>query len=121
MELEGDYCQLVSCDAASQQQQKPAEQAQEPAGADETGTAGGKFTSDETFGSTIGLFKNFAAYYQYCGVCGMLLVTFLTVLFACCRTGSGLYLQYWIDAGDGRKFAAVTGQLCVEHLAGGMV
>ena len=31
----------------------------------------------------------------------MLLLSLLTLMSATCRTGSALYLQNWIDAGDG--------------------
>ena len=31
----------------------------------------------------------------------MLLLSLLTLLFASCRTGSAIYLQNWIDTGDG--------------------
>ena len=38
---------------------------------------------------------------QQCGLCGMLFLSLLTLLYASCRTGSAAYLQNWIDAGDG--------------------
>ena len=38
---------------------------------------------------------------QQCGLCGMLLLSLLMLLFASCRTGSAIYLQNWIDTGDG--------------------
>ncbi|XP_043227096.1 multidrug resistance-associated protein 5-like [Amphibalanus amphitrite] len=106
MELQGGYYQLVSCDAASQQQEhqkKPEtdKKAQEVAAPEDTGGTGGKFTSEETFISTAGIFKNFFMFYKLCGLCGMVLLSLLLLMYGSCRTGSAVYLQYWIDAGDG--------------------
>ncbi|KAF0311378.1 Multidrug resistance-associated protein 5 [Amphibalanus amphitrite] len=71
MELQGGYYQLVSCDAASQQQEHQK-----------------KPETDKKA-------------QELCGLCGMVLLSLLLLMYGSCRTGSAVYLQYWIDAGDG--------------------
>ena len=50
---------------------------------------------------------------QQCGLCGMLFLSLLTLLFASCRTGSAIYLQNWIDTGDGLEVGQGPGVCCV--------
>ena len=58
-------------------------------------------TSEEKHDQKLGFFYLLYLYIKPAGLFVMSLVVFLVVLFGISRTTTGVYLQYWLDAGDG--------------------
>ena len=58
-------------------------------------------TSEEKHDQKLSFFYLLYLYLKPAGLFVMSLVVFLVVLFGTSRTIIGVYLQYWMDAGDG--------------------
>lgn len=102
--LGGDYCQMLQFDQT--RDQKNANEGEIEQTLEGEGGAGnehaGKLTSEETHTMTKTGWKAYMDYAKFCGgyfIMAMLLL--LVLLFTLSRLSSGVWLQIWLDQGDG--------------------
>lgn len=104
----GDYCQMLQFDQTrDQKNSSEVEIEQTVEGEGEVGNEhAGKLTSEETHTMTTTGWKAYLDYAKFCGgyfVMAMLLL--LVLLFTLSRLSSGIWLQIWLDKGDGLEAA----------------
>ncbi|XP_037090845.1 multidrug resistance-associated protein 5-like [Pollicipes pollicipes] len=109
MERRGEYFKLVSYDTTTSAHQTPNKHLTpgnghpKPGGtAEEEGEKIEKrLTGEESFVPKLGFFSLLYLYVKPAGLAVMMVVVLLIILFSLSRTAIGVYLQYWLDTGDG--------------------
>ncbi|PSN51489.1 Multidrug resistance-associated protein 5 [Blattella germanica] len=100
----GDYCQMQQFDQVRDEKSPTNGASEESPGSEEQGgdEMAGKLTSEEVHTMSQTGWKAYLDYAKFCGgycVMGMLLM--LVLLFTLSRLSSGVWLQVWLDHGDG--------------------
>jgi hypothetical protein len=68
----------------------------------------GKLTSEEVHTTTQTGWKAYMDYAKFCGgYCVMAMLLLLVLLFTLSRMSSGIWLQIWLDQGDGLEVSAI--------------
>ncbi|XP_037092830.1 multidrug resistance-associated protein 5-like [Pollicipes pollicipes] len=98
----GEYFKLVSYDTTTSAHQAPSEHLT-PGGTteEEVEKIKKRLTGEESFVPKLGFFSLLYLYMKPAGLAIMMVVVLLIILFGVSRSANGVYLQYWLDTGDG--------------------
>ncbi|XP_046999518.1 ATP-binding cassette sub-family C member 5-like isoform X1 [Schistocerca americana] len=107
LNLKGDYYQMLQFDhVRDNKETKEGDSVNEEGlySEEEYDDLAGKLTSDEEHTTTQAGYKAYLKYAKYCGgYCIMLVLLLLVLLFTLSRLGAGVWLQIWLDEGDGKE------------------
>ncbi|KAJ9585510.1 hypothetical protein L9F63_002711, partial [Diploptera punctata] len=103
----GDYFQMQQFDQVRDQKSANTADTEEGGGTEEEESGdelAGKLTSEEVHTMSQTGWKAYMDYAKFCGgYCMMAMLLLLVLLFTLSRLSSGVWLQIWLDEGDGRK------------------
>ncbi|XP_064086924.1 ATP-binding cassette sub-family C member 5-like isoform X2 [Macrobrachium nipponense] len=111
MERKGDYFDMVGLDSSGKEKknednntQKPSEKADSAESKEQESLNSGKLITEETSATGSVPMKMYVTFIKVCGGwCIVGLIFFAIVIFTLSRMFNAVWLQTWLDQGDGRK------------------